>query len=162
MATKIIYPALENYQRNWRGYRVDKNLKDDWLIRLNNLHLFNVINVCEGHFTCEDDTPQIILLAKHDFFDKLKNIFVEREWLLSIFDEFVASDTRWKFSHTHTIGVSNDPNSIMNNPDFRIKMSLVRNDPRESLILDNKTSEWFEASVNSIERIDEALYAKLE
>jgi len=161
MATRIIYPALEDYQRKWRVYRVDKNLKDDWLVRLNNLKLFYVTSVCEGHFTCDDNYPTIVLFAKRDFIDSLKELFADKELLFSIFDGNFASDTEFTFSYT--LGVSTNPNSIISATSCTpIKFSLHSKDPRESLLLDDKTSEWFEASVISIERIDEALYGRLE
>ena len=160
MPFKVIFPDLGDYQRNWRRYGVDKNLKDDWLVRLNNLHLFDVTNVCEGHSTCDDAYPRIVLLAKRDVLDRLEKLFVDRKWLSSVFAGIVASDTQFAFSNT--VGVSNDPNSIMVHNSFTpIKLSFTRNDPRESLLLDDKTSDWFDASVRSIERIDEILHARL-
>jgi hypothetical protein len=160
MPFKVTFPDLGDYQRKWRRYSVDKNLKDDWLVRLNNLHLFYVTSVCEGHYTCDDAYPGIALFAKREVFDRLEKLFVDREWLSSVFDGIVESDTRFAFSNT--VGVSNDPNSIMVHNSFTpIKLSFTRNDPRESLLLDDKTSEWFDASVRSIERIDDILHAKL-
>ncbi|MBV5326628.1 MAG: hypothetical protein JZU65_03175, partial [Chlorobium sp.] len=90
MATKIIYPALEDYQRDWRTYRVDKNLKDAWLTRLNNLNLFYVTNVCEGHHTCVDEYPRIALMGKSDFVGKLERLFVHREILFSMLNGSIA------------------------------------------------------------------------
>ena len=145
MATRIIYPALEDYQREWRHYRVDKNLKDDWLVRLNNLRLFYVTSVCEGHFTCDDNYPTIVLYAKRDFIDSLKELFVDKELLFSIFDGNFASDTEFTFSYT--LGVSTNPSSIIFAADFTpIKFSLHSKELRESLLFDDKTSEWFDAS----------------
>lgn len=37
------------HERRWRNYCVDKNLKDDWLERLNGLTVFDLISICEGH-----------------------------------------------------------------------------------------------------------------
>ena len=132
MPFKVIFPNLGDYQRKWRRYSVDKNLKDDWLIRLNNLYLFGVTNICEGHSTCDDAYPCIVLLAKCDVFDRLAKLFDDRKWLSSIFDGIVVSDTR--FSLSNTVGVSNDPNSIMVHNSFTpIKLSFTRNDPRAAL-----------------------------
>lgn len=153
MATRIIYPALENYQRNWRNYQVDKNLNNDWLIRLNSLRLFNVINVCEGHYTCDDQYPMIVLLGKSDAVGRLGSLILERESLLLIFNEVVADNTTFNFSHT--VGISNNPQSYFNGSN--VKMSLSRKNPRMSLDFDSDTFEWFETSVCSIERIDELL-----
>lgn len=149
MAVRIIYPALENYQRMWQNYRVDKHLKDDWLVRLNNLELFNVINVCEGHFTCEDQHPLIVLLGKSHVVDKLVNLLANKESLSQTFDGIITADTQYKFSYTN--GISNDAEGW---PIYMVKLSLVRNLPRESLIFDQITSEWFDVSVRALEKID--------
>jgi hypothetical protein len=37
------------YEREWRGFCVDRNLEDDWLQRLNGLDTFDLISICEGH-----------------------------------------------------------------------------------------------------------------
>lgn len=156
MAFKLIYPGLEDYQRMWQNYRVDKHLKDEWLVRLNNLELFYVTNVCEGHFTCEDKCPRIALMGKRAAVEMLGSLLDDREALFSILNSNLASDTLFDFSYT--TGISNDPLSRSNSSVFTpIKFSLTRTFPRGSLVFDPKTSEWFDLSVSSIERIDKDL-----
>lgn len=160
MATKVIYPALENYQRKWRIFDIDKNLKDDWLVRLNNLNLFYVTNVCEGHHTCEDKHPRIILLGKNDFIGQLECLFADKRMLFSVLNSIIAPDTTFNFSHI--IDLSNDPHSSSIHHSFtRIKLALTRNEPRENFAFDEKTSEWFEKSVGALECLDEVLLGKL-
>ena len=36
-------------EREWNGFCVDKNLRDEWLVPLNGLNAFNLISICEGH-----------------------------------------------------------------------------------------------------------------
>jgi hypothetical protein len=38
-----------NHEREWRGFCVDRNLEDEWLVRLNDLASFDLISICEGH-----------------------------------------------------------------------------------------------------------------
>jgi hypothetical protein len=38
-----------DYEREWSGFCVDRNLEDDWLERLNRLQAFSLISICEGH-----------------------------------------------------------------------------------------------------------------
>ncbi len=153
MAIRIIYPALESYQRTWRDYLVDKNLRDDWLVRLNELNLFVPTNVCEGHFSCDDQYPLIVLLSAADVIAGLEKLFEDCDGLRSVFDGLVPTDTEYKFSRT--TGISNDPDVFFNIT--RIKLSLCRNVPRESMNFDRATFRWFEAAVSSIEKIDEVL-----
>lgn len=159
MATRIIYPTLENHQRKWLIYNVDKNLNDDWLVRLNNLTLFYVTNVCEGHHTCLDEYPRIALMCKTNFVIQLERLFVDREMIFSVLSSIIAPDTLFEFSHT--TDVSNDPHSKSNCSAFTpIKLSLTRKNPRTSLIFDEQTSSWFDASVSALEYIDMVLFAK--
>lgn len=157
MATRIIYPALENYQRTWRDYRVDNNLEDDWLVRLNNLGLFYVVNVCEGHYTCEDQYPAIVLLGRPEAVNKLEGVLADREWTLQLFNGTVSADTEFNFFTTK--GISSDPDSFYNGS--KIKLSFFRNEPRESLEFDRGTFEWFEKTVDIIEVLDGRLQSRL-
>ncbi len=160
MAFKFIHPGLDDYQRKWRNYSVDKNLKNDWLIRLNNLKLLYVTNVCEGHFTCEDTYPRIALMGKRTSAEKLGSLLDNREALISIFDCHIGVDTHFDFSYT--IGISNDPHSRSNSSAFTpIKLSLTRTFPRGSLFFDQTTSDWFDRSVSSLEAIDHTMSSML-
>lgn len=46
------------HERRWRNRCVDKGLKDEWLERLNELTLFDLISVCEGHATEPEGHPR--------------------------------------------------------------------------------------------------------
>jgi hypothetical protein len=43
--------ACKDSEREWNGFCVDRNLRDEWLVSLNSLSAFNLISICEGH--CE-------------------------------------------------------------------------------------------------------------
>jgi hypothetical protein len=43
------------YEREWNSYCVDKNLEDEWLIRLNDLEAFRLISICMGHSGCQTE-----------------------------------------------------------------------------------------------------------
>ena len=46
---KTLRRKCRDHEREWCGFCVDKNLEDDWLARLNNLAVFDLISICEGH-----------------------------------------------------------------------------------------------------------------
>ena len=58
-------------EREWRGLCVDKNLDAEWFEQLNNLRLFDMISVCEGHFSnddsCSGTPPHIKLSLKEQY-----------------------------------------------------------------------------------------------
>lgn len=148
MATKLIYPALQDYQRRWRGYEVDKNLEDDWLERLNALTVFRLVNVCEGHHACYDSYPLVVLLANDCYVDALtdkkNNAFTQG------IADIVQSDTTYRL--TYSFGISNDSDSFFCGN--KVKLSLVRDEPRQSIEILPNDMAWFRNAVESLEKID--------
>jgi hypothetical protein len=65
---------LHDYQRMWNGHSVDKNLKDEWLQDLNDLKIFDLINICEGHRNevgqRRNESPHIYLKIKEEIREK--------------------------------------------------------------------------------------------
>ncbi|HIJ96576.1 MAG TPA: hypothetical protein HPP94_12720 [Desulfuromonadales bacterium] len=149
MATKIIYPALSNYQRKWLDYSVDKNLQDEWLVRLNSLKIFYPTNVCEGHATCDDAYPHIVLLSRADYLDRIDNLIRNIE-LTKHIRSCLPESTVFKLSSLFAI--TNEPDTHFG--DHIVKLSLSRETPRESLDFFEQDANWFELVVSSAEQID--------
>jgi len=55
------------HERIWQDRCVDKNLKDEWLIRLNDLQAFDLISICGGHIK-PTRNPHINLRLKKECF----------------------------------------------------------------------------------------------
>jgi len=157
VATRIIYPALSNYQRKWLNYNVDKNLQDDWLVRLNRLQAFYPVNVCEGHFTCEDSYPLIVLLSRAEFLGRFDNLMRDIG-LANLIGNCLPEGTVFKFSSLFAI--TNEPDTHFG--DHIVKLSLRREMPRESLDFFELDAQWFESAVSSAEHIDKICLELLE
>lgn len=148
MAVRITYPALENYTRDWGSFSVDKNLQDDWLIRLNKLKCFYVMGICEGHFSCDDNTALIVLGAKNSYRENLI-LGIERASELlkkyrdgsSQYSAKVIFDFPSKFPERTPTG-------------WLFTLSFACSKERTSLKMDKQTEEWFVCTVQSIEKID--------
>ena len=41
----------QTHEKRWLDYCVDKNLDEHWLEELNSLQAFNLVSICEGHFS---------------------------------------------------------------------------------------------------------------
>jgi len=90
------------HERPWRGRFVDRNLHDDWLMRLNSLAAFDLFSICEGHVGDRrrpDGAPHvnlrlhgeymaILVLRWSSFHDQLDQAAVEC---------FNRDSTHWEF-----------------------------------------------------------------
>lgn len=67
------------FERRWRNYCVDRNLKDDWLERLNGLKIFDLISICEGH---EDEADIVARRLPHFNLRVRENMIgmLDRRW----------------------------------------------------------------------------------
>lgn len=150
--------ALRPHERWWNDFPVDKNLKDEWLRRLNALTTWNLISICEGieerHSQQRYSHPHINLRAKEDHLPAVVRWFhtlsVDAKGILKIFDleettvDFVVEQT---FSKPH--------GNLMRkfNPTMRIKS----HHQRSSDDIDSQTVLWFEKTITEIEQMDSLL-----
>ncbi|MDM7921797.1 MAG: hypothetical protein QUS14_05805 [Pyrinomonadaceae bacterium] len=67
------------HERRWRNYCVDRNLKDEWLERLNALKTFDLISICEGHGSGTDEEsrrlPHFNLRLKERLAEQLHTVW---------------------------------------------------------------------------------------
>ena len=150
MAYRLINPALEEYQRPWNGRQVDLNLPDAWLERLNSLHSFVLVSICEGHHDCNDCFPEILLSARAAAIPRIKSVLVP---LRSILDGWTGSECRYRL--TCSVGIANIPEeqSYLE----MVKLSLRRTVPRLSAGMDPETTAWFESMLRLATTLDQLL-----
>jgi len=151
VAVRIVHPALENYTRDWCGFQVDTNLKNEWLERLNLLRCFDLIGICEGHFSCDDDVSYLVVRAKEYSLEKLlSKVDMVGQLLEKLSNQEIAYrvTTMLDFPVGHFVGESSK---------WLFKISLTRLNARGSLEMDSQTESWFEKAIQNIEMIDKEI-----
>jgi hypothetical protein len=145
-----------DHEREWRGFCVDRNLEDDWLVRLNDLAAFDLISICEGHCGRQTEptrTPAHIKLRLKE--QRLPSI-------ASHWDE-------------HKIAILSEVNELFQTGDtyvnlelkFRLRSGTGRLTYQEEMIIrvhsrqlratgemPPETRTWFQQSVERIEKTD--------
>jgi hypothetical protein len=145
-----------DYEREWNGFCVDRNLEDDWLERLNGLEAFILISICEGH--CDRQTepsrtpPHVKLRLRESLLPCIASrwdehkmaILSEVNRLFQTGDTYVNLELKLKLrSGTGRLNYQED--------------LLVRVHSRRARIseeLDAETRDWFQQSVSRIEELD--------
>jgi len=151
VAVRVIHPALENYTRDWCGYQVDKNLKDDWLKRLNLLRYFDLLGICEGHFSCDDDVSYIVVRAKEGRF---KDLLSRVDMVGKLLEKHADLETRYSVTTMFDFPIGS---FVGESSRWLFKISLTRLEARTSLEMDMDTESWFEKAIRNIEMIDRVM-----
>ena len=142
-------------EREWNGFCVDKNLEDDWLMRLNNLHAFTLISICEGH--CDQAElsrrcPHIKLRLKEHLLPNVARLWDEHKMtvltevnrLFQTGATFVNLELQFKL-RSGTGRLTYDENMVIRVHGRRA---------RTAEDIDAPTCEWFRQSVGQVEEID--------
>ncbi|NOX20109.1 MAG: hypothetical protein GXO99_02440 [Nitrospirae bacterium] len=144
------------YERLWKNLYVDKNLEDEWLERLNDLKVFNLISICEGHpgngrFS-KGSSPHIYLRMKDKFvapfsqrfglisdglYKKLIELFKDRNTITDI-------EYRIKFNTTN----------CKDCPKREVVIHIRARKKRASHNMDNSTRKWFIKKIIAVEKFD--------
>ncbi|MBU2444063.1 MAG: hypothetical protein KJ666_00625 [Bacteroidetes bacterium] len=153
------YPHFEAHERLWKRYRVDKNLKDEWLEKLNSFRTLELISICEGH---ADAKPNSLRQYSHVHFDLSKKLFsyfdsTNKNWKNIIKNKidtiFDIPNNSLNFSHNFSIRKFDHTSA----KDSVILFKLRHSKKRESLDLDLKTTEWFENVIIHCQSFDNYL-----
>jgi len=156
MAVRVFHSAIENYTRSWGPFTVDKNLQNDWLVRLNRLQCLDLIGICEGHYSCDDVFSSIVLKAK----DRYKKKLITEIELVGKFLGFC------RYAHTRCSAKAyfEIPDRFHQDSgrEWMFTISLTSLNERKSLDMDVETEGWFCRSVEDIERIDKHLMCYFE
>ena len=146
-----------DYEREWNGYCVDRNLEDDWLIRLNDLEAFSLISICEGHFGRQTEparvTPHIKLRLREHLLPGIARCWDEHK--MSILSEvnrlFQRGDMyvglELKFKLRSRTGRLNYEESLMVGIHSRQGRTLEE--------MDAEIRDWFQQSVGCVEALDD-------
>ena len=146
-----------DHEREWQGFCVDKNLKDDWLERLNGLQVFHLISICEGHHDRGAEPartpPHVKLRLKDRFLPGIAGCWDEHkmEVLSKVNDLFQTGDTYVNLELK-----------------FKLRLGTGRLDYQENLIvrihgrqarasgeIDTDTDGWFERTVDQVQDLDQ-------
>jgi hypothetical protein len=145
-----------DHEREWNGYCVDKNLEDDWLIRLNDLAAFGLISICEGHSGRPAEPARtashIKLRLKEHLLPGIARCWDEHK--MSILSEvnslFQSGDTyvglELKFKLRSRTGRLNYEESLM--------VGIHGRQGRTSEEMDAETRDWFQQSIERVEALD--------
>ena len=145
-----------DYEREWNGFCVDRNLEDDWLERLNDLEVFSLISICEGH--CDRQTepsrtpPHVKLRLRENLLPNIASRWDEHKMaivsevnrLFQTGDTYVNLELKFKLrSGTGRLNYQED--------------LIVRVHSRQARIseeIEADTHDWFQRSVSRIEELD--------
>jgi hypothetical protein len=144
------------FERRWRNFCVDKNLKDDWLERLNSLRSFDLISICEGH---PDEPsyphrrlPHINLRLK----DGLAELLLP-SWISEKFN--FGSVLARSFTNGHTSAqfeLRSGFTARQQKSEFE-ELGLLKLSPRVDILnfdRDQFEVRWFEQNICSVEEFD--------
>ena len=148
-------------EREWRGFCVDKNLEDDWLVRLNGLNAFNLISICEGHChqtETSKKSPHIKLRLKEHLLPNVARRWDEHKMavLTEVSHLFETGDTYVNLELQCKLRLGTGRLTYQENMVMRVHGRRART----SQEIDALTCDWFRQSVSQIEEID-SLVARL-
>lgn len=145
-----------DHEREWRGFCVDRHLKDDWLECLNGLGAFDLISICEGHCGRQAEPsktpPHVKLRLKEQFLPEVASRWDEHKMailgdvnrLFQVGDTYVNLELKFKL-RSGTGRLSYQEEMIVR---------VHGRQARTSEEMDAATCAWFEQSVKKIEALD--------
>lgn len=147
------------HEKRWRDICVDKNLEEVWLEELNDLEVFNLISICEGHNAQRRNPsskfPHINLKLK----EKLLPGFV-KDWetlrpevLNEVHRLFQKGDTYFNLELRFKLRAGRG--RLVYQEEMTLKMRFFQ--ARVSEEMDSETYHWFAQSVESIKDLDQII-----
>jgi hypothetical protein len=148
--------ACRDHERLWRDLCVDKNLKDDWLERLNRLEAFTLINICEGHADQRPGSPgsyaHISMRLKEWLLPGIARHWEElRGAVLSEMNRlFQVGDTDINMELKFRLRAGRGKLIYQEGLTLRVRSFKKR----KRTEMDSQTGNWFEQSITRIEGLD--------
>lgn len=148
--------ACRDHERLWRERCVDKNLKDDWLERLNRLAAFSLINICEGHHDQQVGSsgryPHISVRLKERLLPGIARHWEElRGATLSEMNRlFQTGDTDINMELKFRLRAGRGKLIYQEGLALRVRSF----EKRKTSELDSQTANWFERVIQRIEGLD--------
>ena len=153
----------DDFQRPWHGHCVDINLEDAWLERLNNLRIFDLINICEGHPKRISSTAtrhaHIYLKLKETYLrDLVKDWETIRPTLLKeVLCLFQDGSTHLNFDLNFKVRTGKGRFVYQEGLSLKLRADKPTNSPG----LDPTIRAWFENCITCTETFDQILYESL-
>jgi hypothetical protein len=156
MTTRSPERKCKDYERWWGDLCVDKNLKDEWLVRLNDLQAFTMVGICEGHCDRRPGSsgrfPHINLRLKEQLLPGLANrweelrlaILNEVNRLFQIGDTYIDMELKFKLRAGR--------GRLIYREDLTLRMRSFW--ARDSEEMDTETYNWFQESVGRVAKLD--------
>ncbi len=147
-----------DHEREWRNHCVDANLENTWLEAFNNLRVFSLISICEGHVNSRlpvGSGPHINLRLKDQYIPLMVGEFDRvayriQEKLMELWaDETTRVEAKFEFR----MNASRSRQEISRS--FAMRIEWRR--PRTDVAMDEDTSEWFLDTIERIQIYDAAL-----
>lgn len=144
-------------RRAWRNYHVDVNLADEWLELLNDLFVFDLVSICEGHWHMEhpyDASPHINLKMKQCY---LSQALVKWNQCKGIIEETVnrMSNNTYMFIHARLALDYSSPDVSFQNEGFLMEFECSRRRTKD--LPETWFANWFGFLVVGIEEMDKLL-----
>jgi hypothetical protein len=144
------------HEREWRGRCVDRGLEDEWLERLNGLHAFELISICEGHLVGRTDphgsSPHIKLRLREGLLPQVSSHWDEHK--LRVIDAvarlFQTGDTYVNIELKLRLRASAGRLNYQEDLVARVH----RRQPRQSDGHDSDTWHWLDGAVSRVEQLD--------
>ena len=162
-ARKRSHRGCRDYEREWNGFCIDKNLEDNWLLRLNELKCLRPISICEGHSDQKAGSsrtfPHIKLrlldpllpgIAGH--WDQLKRILPdELKRLFHDGNTYLELELKCRFRR------------IQERFPYRenLTVRIHGRQARTSQEMEAATYEWFEKTVSRVEELDNVIAVQI-
>lgn len=155
--------TARDYERVWRERCVDRNLQDDWLEALNDLQVFDLISICEGHVAADNKSPKsrphINLRLRSPLAPRAVSIWptLSADLGHAMLSMFNVQDS------SVTLELKQEVRLIRGGPKAHQGLTVRINAcfPRSGPDLDPQTSAWFARAVRSIEQLDRLTMARL-
>ena len=153
---------MPKQEREWRGHRVDINLRDEWLEKLNAMGVLELRSVCEGHTRDEDPLSRNAHITA--VIRDCQQVFFHRNWeelrdvIAGLLGEcFCRNDARVKLEAKRRMSLTPSSEYI----DFHqtIFVSATKRHARERKRIDEETLAWLENAVGAFMQLDVGLLA---
>jgi len=147
------------HEKHWRDFCVDKNLEERWLEDLNELNVFQLISICEGHYAQLKNPsgkfPHINLKLKEKLLPGLvKDWETLRPKVLNEFYRLFQKGATY-FNLDLCFKLRAGRSRLTYQEELTLKMRGFQ--ARGSVELDPESYQWFEHSVESIKALDKII-----
>ena len=135
---------------------MDRNLDDCWLDRLNNLEVFSLVSICEGHIDVKPPSvrrsPRIALMLKKAYMRPLTEQWYDLKEYLATSIERIWPDeeTIIEFEIQHRLVKKYDLVEEIE----AIIIRIISERKRDTMLLPEWTNHWFRQALSRIETFD--------